>query len=269
MAGKPRLAVCISYFNSVKELPRLLDPLVDHVDMIIGIDGRYPGFSWPSNISEDGSNELLTSKYGAFVEINKDPIQQIDKRNQYLEIADKAGMDFVLVLDTDDYLSRKKKYQNWDLFYDELAKMPDYENLANIWFWMSPLWRKNWNMVTDNTWSRYTRIIRPDKIRYEISHWTYVSKDNPNTFDMANIDIEGLRFNSNSTLRNEKYMKSGYDWAEKQMLEENKRFETPRAKRMKFNFWCRQIQKALMVEGTEIIEGEEEVEKIKKALQNP
>ncbi len=250
MVSRPKLAVCISYFNNVKEIPRLLDPIVEHVDLIIAIDGKYPKFDWPTNLSTDGSTELLIEKYNAVVQVNKSPIEQIDKRNQYLEIAENANMDFVLVLDTDDYLH--PDYQDWDLFYQQLADLPDSETLGNVWVWMSPLHVANWNMVTDNTWSQYTRIIRPSKIRYDVTHWTYCLKGDNTSFEVANQTLEGLRFDSDSRLRSKKYSKAGYKWAEEQMNEENARFQTPANKRKRFNFWTRQLHKALSVPGTKI-----------------
>lgn len=261
---KPKLAVGVSYFNSVKELPRLLNPIYKHVDLIIGIDGRYPLFDWKSNVSTDGSTELLLQKYNAVVEVNRDPVEQIDKRNQYLEIADKAGMDFLLVLDTDDYLSRKSQYQNWELFYQELADLPQEDNLANIYFWMSPKWVKNWNVVKDNSWVPYTRVIRPNKIRYRLSHWTYVLKDNPDWFEAANYTMKGLRFTANSVYRSKEYVQAGYKWAKKQMDEENKRFADPEFRRMKFSYQVRMIQKALKtaIPGTVIDTTEEQITKL-------
>jgi hypothetical protein len=247
----PKVAVGISYFNNVRELPRLLDPIHKHVDLIIGIDGRYPLFKWPSNISTDGSTELLIEKYNAVVEVNKSPVEQIDKRNQYLEIADKADMDFVLVLDSDDYLHAD--YQDWATFYKQLEKLPKDERLANIWFWMNPAWQKNWNVVKDNEWREYTRIIRPKEIRYDITHWQYIDVNNPHVFDIPTRTIDGCRFNADSLLRTRKYKKAGYDWAYSQMLEENARMETPRAKRMRLNYWIRDIKKIIQNPNTKVI----------------
>ena len=249
---KPRVALAVAYFNNVKELPRLLDPVKEHVDLIIGIDGKYPGFEWDGNLSNDGSTELLISKYNAVVEINKSPVEQIDKRNQYLEIADKAGMDWVLVLDTDDYLH--KKWQDWNRFYKELEALPKEQKLANIYSWISPKWRKNWNLVEDNTWKLYTRLLRPAEVRYDITHWTYIAKEKATIFEMAETTIDGIRITSDSTLRTKKYMDAGFEWAKKQMVEENDRFEEPRAKRLKYNFWLKQIKRTLSMPNIKVLE---------------
>jgi hypothetical protein len=259
----PKLALCLSYFNNVKEIPRLLDPIYKHVDMIIACDGRYPLFRWDSNISTDGSTELLIEKYNAIVEINKSPIEQIDKRNQYLEIADKAGVEFCLILDSDDYLH--SEYQDWTRFYKQLEKLPKDERLANIWFWMNPNWTKNWNVVKDNEWREYTRIIRPSEIRYDITHWQYVDINNPVTFDMPKRVIDGCRFNADSLLRSKKYKKAGYNWAYEQMMQENARMETPRAKRMKLNYWINDIKRIINTPGTKVLQDNTE-EQITKHL---
>jgi len=220
LAGKPRLAVGLSYFNNIREIPRLLGPVYKHVDLVIGVDGRYPLFKWPSDTSTDGSTALLIEKYHAVVEINKSPVEQIDKRNQYMEIAEKAGMDFVIVLDTDEYLH--PEYQNWQEFYKQLEELPDKEPFANMWAWIKPEWTKNHNTVKDNTWKLYTKILRTD-LRYNSTHWTYIRKDDPSQFVFGDKTIDGIRITADSLLRSKKYQKAGYKWAGEQILEENKR----------------------------------------------
>lgn len=264
-----KLAVCVAYFNNVKEIPRLLDPVYKHVDMVIAIDGKYPGFEWDGNLSTDGSTELLIEKYNAVVEINKSPVEQIDKRNQYLDIAESAGMDWVLVLDTDDYLH--KKWQDWNRFYSELDKLKD-DKLANIYSWISPKWRKNWNLVEDNTWKLYTRLIRPDKVRYDVTHWTFSAKRDPTIFEMPRETVDGIRITSDSTLRTKKYMDAGFEWAKKQMVEEDIRFEEPRVKRMKYNYWIKEIKRVINMPNTIILRDntpDKITEKIKKEIENP
>jgi glycosyltransferase involved in cell wall biosynthesis len=244
-----KLAVGLSYFNNVKEIPRLLDPIVKHVDLVIGVDGRYPLFKWPENLSTDGSTELLIEKYNAVVQVNKSPVEQIDKRNQYLEIADKAGMDFCLVLDSDDYLH--PEYQDWTTFKKQLEKLEG--NLANMWSWISPLWIKNHNKVKNNTWKQYTRLIRPDKVRYDITHWTFTPRDNPVVFESAKETVDGIRITSDSTLRSKKYIKAGYSWAKQQILQENDRFDSPRAKRLNRNMAWIEIKKILKMPNTTVL----------------
>jgi hypothetical protein len=256
---KPKLAVGISYFNNVKEIPRLLDPIYKNVDMIIAVDGRYPLFDYPTNVSTDGSTELLIEKYNAVVISNTEPIEQIAKRNQYLDAAAACDMDFLLVLDTDDYL--RSDYTDWPRFYKELEALPENENLANMLFWMNPEHEDNWNNVKDNTWNPYVRIIRPKKVQYAVTHYNYVLRDNAEFFIYPDRTIEGLRFDSDSIFRTEEYKKKGYEWAKKQMDEENLRLESPENKRKNFQYWTTALHKALSNPGTEIISGEENIPK--------
>lgn len=240
-----KLALAVSYFNSVKELPRLLNPIRDNIDMVIAIDGKYPLFKWPENKSTDGSTELLIEKYNAVVYQFDKPVEQIEKRNKYMEIADKAGMDLVLVLDADDYLHPAPINQRWNIFNEQLeAFNKSDELLANVWIYESKLHEKNWNSVADNKWIRYTRIMKPHRVRYDTTHYTYVDMDDPEYFIMPlQKAIDGCRFTTDSILREKKYVKAGYEWAEKQMIEENERMK--RSGRKRFNFWKKQMEKAM------------------------
>ena len=232
--------------------------------MVIGIDGRYPLFDWPHNKSTDGSTELLHNKYNAEIVQFREPVEQIDKRNKYLEIAEKEGMDYVLVLDTDDYVH--PRYQKWDKLYQQLEKRSD-ELLFNMWFWESPLHEKNWNTVTDNAWHLYTRVIKPSQVRYVITHWTFIDRDHPELFILPEGEpLEHVRFDSDSTLRNKDYVKRGYVWAEKQMNEENDRMK--RAGRMRFNYWLTQLHKALAVPNTVVTMDNTPDKKTEKITQN-
>ncbi len=245
-----KLALAVSYFQSIHELDRLLEPIHKHVDLIIGIDGRYPKFKYNTNYSIDGSTELLKEKYGAITYTFSKPVEQIRKRNKYLEIAAKEKMDYVLVMDTDDYVH--PDYQNWQLFKENIMEIPEHFYLGNVSFWISPLWKKNWNVVNDNTWHPYTRIIKPDKVMYDTVHWCFVKRDDTNCFVTAdNKVMEGVRFTSDSTLRTKDYIDRGYDWAKEQMEEENTRMR--RAARKRFNYWLKQVEKAMAVPNTKIL----------------
>jgi hypothetical protein len=160
-------------------------------------------------------------------------------------------MDWVLVLDTDDYIHPAPINQRWDRFYEQLSNLPDDQLLANIFFYISEKWEKNWNLVKTNAWVRYTRILRPERIRYFMTHWQYIDVELPETFAMPPMKaIDGCRFTADSVLRDKKYVKAGFNWAVKQMEEENDRSNSPLYKRMRYNYWMRELKRSLDVPGT-------------------
>jgi len=247
---KPKLAVGVSCFQSVHELPRLLNPIYKHVDQIYVIDGKYVGFEYPVEYSNDGTDDLL-KQYDNVVHI-KFTGTQIDKRNKYLEYAEKDNMDHLITLDSDDYLHQAKIYQKWDKLYKQFEKRKD-ELLMNMWFWLNPLWEKNWNVVQDNTWGLYTRVIKPSQVRYAITHWCFINVDEPDSFIMPESrPLEHVRFNSDSTLRTKDYIKRGFDWAKWNTDEENERMN--KAGKMTFNYWKRQLDKAMSLPGTVVVD---------------
>ena len=89
-----KVAIGFSYFNCVQEIPRALDPLVDHVDYIIGVDGRYINYedAQGRDYSNDGSTELQQERYPNKIVLDKcKPMFQPDKRQKYLDIAGELG----------------------------------------------------------------------------------------------------------------------------------------------------------------------------------
>jgi len=237
-----KLSVGVSAFDSAKELPRALDPIYKHVDTIYVVDGRYEGFQSDHDVSQDNTEDLLKS-YPNVVYDKFGFNTQINKRNRYLELADKDKMDFLMVLDTDDYLHKAKIYQKWNKFYKQLEKRKD-ELLFNMLFWMNPTHAKNWNQYQDNTWVSYTRVYNPSRIRYAITHWTYIDVQEPDYFVYPDgAPLDHIRFDSDSTRRTDEYVGTGFNWAKWNSDQENARLR--KNGRMIFKAWNRRWEKVL------------------------
>ncbi|WP_134485322.1 hypothetical protein [Candidatus Nitrosocosmicus franklandus] len=98
-----RVGVGIIFFDDAKGLQRCLNSIASHVDLIIAIDGRFKEFEECYDVSRDGSKEVVESysnaRYYCFPNLT-----EIEKRNKYLELANSYGLDFLLVLDSDEYV---------------------------------------------------------------------------------------------------------------------------------------------------------------------
>jgi len=97
-----RVGVGIVFFDDAKGLQRCLNSIASHVDLIIAIDGRFKDFEECYDISNDGSKEIVESfsnaKYYCFPNLS-----EVEKRNKYLEISHTNHIDFLIVLDSDEY----------------------------------------------------------------------------------------------------------------------------------------------------------------------
>ncbi len=69
-------------------------------DVVFCIDGRYPQFDYPKDLSDDDSRRIVTSFRNTFL-INRGNHSQLDKRNEYLRLGREFGCDYVLVCDAD------------------------------------------------------------------------------------------------------------------------------------------------------------------------
>ena len=97
-----RLGAGTVFFDDARGLQRCLNSVAPYVDLIIAIDGRFRDFEEFYDISIDGSKEVVESfsnaKYYCFPNLT-----EIEKRNKYLEIAHAHGLDFLIVIDSDEY----------------------------------------------------------------------------------------------------------------------------------------------------------------------
>jgi hypothetical protein len=101
-----KIAVGINYYDDLKGLMFGLDAkpgYYDKVDKIYLIDGKYEGRTDPREYDHEAALRAI-AKYPKVEVIDMDGRKQIDKRNMYLNAAEVDGMDFLIVLDSDEWL---------------------------------------------------------------------------------------------------------------------------------------------------------------------
>lgn len=92
------MIICTIFYQDLIGLKRLVESC--NIDMVF-VDGRFLGWDG-EKLSTDGSREYLKSK-GKRV-IDAPDLMEYQKRNIYLWYAEKMGYDYVLVIDSDEYV---------------------------------------------------------------------------------------------------------------------------------------------------------------------
>jgi len=223
-------------YNSRREIARMADPFVGHVDNMVMVDGKYDFNPAPDERSTDGWLDYARDRYSSKVKEFKTAIfagKQVDKRQLCFDIAASIGTDFLIVMDTDDYIH--PDYTNWDLFYSNLVKLSEIvdDKVFMMWEWIPDdnLWPKQGNIFPSNCWRRSARIHKdPAQQRYcmdthymwcpktvtdeELLEWQlkYRDADNPMQY-VGRIPIEGVRITMDRTLRTDEQNKNNAYWA--------------------------------------------------------
>lgn len=175
------LAVGIITYNDAPSLRRCIDSVIDNVDKIFVVDGRYPDYDdgTENKFSTDGTQEVC-KKFGRKVEYHQLFAEQHIKRSRYLDLA--KQYDFLLVLDAEDYVIGsndehfpEEQRARWHLFrwildthplfHDHLLKY--HRHAHNVPLLLSP---------TELT--QMGRLIyRPYELYYS-NHWKLMRKVN-------------------------------------------------------------------------------------------
>ena len=118
MSFQVKLGICLSYYNDIECLRRLLQSLKPPPHKykqnitLISIDGRYRGYDKNKpDVSEyrrstDGSYELVeqyAKKFPTVNTITPVTLDQREKRQKYVDIASTLGCDFILIIDSDEW----------------------------------------------------------------------------------------------------------------------------------------------------------------------
>jgi hypothetical protein len=234
---------CVGY-NSRAEIKRCMDGFVGHVETMILGDGKYDFYPGDKDYSEDGWLDYAEKLYKDKVEFIGYQLagKQVDKRQRYLDLAGKTKCDFLICIDTDDYIM--EKYQDWDKFYFQLFTLSEVttDRIFYKWVWVpnSKLWPKQGNQFPTG-WRKSVRVHKdPGTMRYCLdTHYIWCDKkisdnkivkwqlkhrgeSNPYQFEPRNV-IDGVRDTMDRTLRTKEQIKAGAEWAHQNQHAENSR----------------------------------------------
>ena len=227
--------VGIGYENSKEEIFRCCDGWVGHVDGMVWFDGRFDFFPAENDYSTTGWLDAAETRYGGECDFIAGQYsgRQIEKRQRTFDTAAKAGADFIIVVDTEEWVD--PTWNDFDRFYKNLVALSEYTKDRNFyqWIWIpsEELWAKQGNTFPDNTWLKSTRIHKkPGTIRYAMdNHFTWADKnvtddalilwqlkhrgmENPYQIQAHNV-VDGVRIRQDRTLRSEEFNKKEAEWA--------------------------------------------------------
>lgn len=222
-----RIAAGIVSFDDERGLRRCMNSIHDYVDLMIVIDGKFRYFEDDHDISSDNSRDVVesfsNSAYYCYPNLT-----EIEKRNKYLEFAGDQGIEFLLVIDSDEFAVINKA--------EFLLQLENVRNLKiNSGYrgditdvYGTKIFEKHFekpNCIRE----RYIERIfyKPGNLRYQSIHCNLVDVNNPArnfTTGKYTSEIHGITLYNDDELRSNRYL-------EKSVLYQNTLLEGERAAR--------------------------------------
>ena len=206
------IAAGIVFFDDEKGLHRCLSSIQSCVDLIIAIDGKFKYFDDDHDLSIDNSRKVVESFSNAVYYCYPN-LTEIDKRNRYLEIAGNQGIDFLLVIDSDEYA-----VIDISEFSRNPAKIKEYKTSASADgkkkdtpdVYGFKIFEKHFEKP-DYIRERYIERIfyKPAKLRYHLIHCNLIDVDNPTrnfTTRKYTSEINGITLYNDDDLRSNHYL---------------------------------------------------------------
>ena len=141
---------------------------VREIEKILLIDGRYHGFHSDSELSNDGSRQVA-NRYPNTLLFDL-ASTQINKRNRYLQLSKKYGLDFLLILDSDEFI---QDGADWALFKhacNEAVRLDRGQyRIYDVRYQNEMLW---------DLGERPRLWFKPWQIRYDVKHYRWIIKAN-------------------------------------------------------------------------------------------
>jgi hypothetical protein len=204
------IAAGIVFFDDEKGLQRCLNSIQSYVGLIIAIDGKFNYFDDDHDLSIDSSRKVVESFSNAVYYCYPN-LTEIDKRNKYLEIAGSKEVDFLLVIDSDEYavidtnefsknLAKIKEYKTGAPVNDKSKDTPDVYGIK--------IFEKHFEKP-DFIRERYIERIfyKPAKLRY---HCNLINVDDPSrnfTSRKYTSEINGITLYNDDDLRSNYYLR--------------------------------------------------------------
>lgn len=104
-----KLAAGCIVFRDRLSTHRMLSTLTD-CEYVFLVDGKFTDYEYHTELSDDGTRELAEA-YENVVLIDC-PGSEVDKRNRYLQACREYGIDYLLIIDSDEYVIER----NWNAF---------------------------------------------------------------------------------------------------------------------------------------------------------
>ena len=218
------IAAGIVFFDDEKGLQRCLSSIQPYMDLMIAIDGKFKNFNDDHDLSIDNSRHVVESFTNATYHCFPN-LTEIDKRNKYLEIAGSRNIDFLLVIDSDEYavVDKKEFFKQMSIIKEckiglyQDGKTEDLPDVYGI-----KIFEKHFEKP-DFIRERYIERVfyNPAKLRYQSIHCNLVDVDNPYrnfTTRKYTGEIGGITLYNDDELRSEQYLERSVQY-QKHLLE--------------------------------------------------
>ena len=205
-----RIAAGIVSFDDERGLRRCMNSIHDFVDLMIVIDGKFRYFEDDHDISSDNSRDVVesfsNSAYSCYPNLT-----EIEKRNKYLEFAGDKNIDFLLVIDSDEFavineeefLSNLDKLRNSKM--NSKRRDEDSPDVYGV-----KIFEKHFEKPNSIRERYIERIFyKPGKLRYQSIHCNLVDINNPTrnfTTGKYSSEIHGITLYNDDDLRTNHYL---------------------------------------------------------------
>jgi hypothetical protein len=100
-----KIAIAVNYWDDPEGLMRLLKSIpLSIIYKVYLIDGRYSG-RYDSPVYKDEMTEAIVHSMSDYIHyVKMYNVKQIDKRNKYWELAENDEIDWMIVIDSDEYI---------------------------------------------------------------------------------------------------------------------------------------------------------------------
>lgn len=180
---KVRFAVGTSYYNDRACIPRFVKSLIAdgrlQPDLLITVDGRYRGYPDADEYSIDGSAEVFARlKMDFWWQVQNYKMADFDertKRQAYVNIAAREGMDFLLIMDSDEFVAYPET--DWNAFRQELEMIKRYSCKDHNVYGIRcvDLHQQGYAGFRPRLW------YRPGEMHYTNTHYYFKRRDSKDT----------------------------------------------------------------------------------------
>jgi len=183
-----RFAAGIIFFEDRDGLARLLESIHLGFDYMFCLDGKFPNRPGKTDLSADGSREVVKSYSNAI--LLDAPWPEPQKRAEYLRLCAKYGCDYLVILDTDEYAQNADR-ASWQAFREEAYRVVQLQyagrhHVFSIYIQVAARAYDNqvrhgdvWMKEGDVEYSHYPRLwYQPYNLEYyKGAHYYYRMKD--------------------------------------------------------------------------------------------
>lgn len=220
-----RIASGTCFYNDDRSLERTLESLKDKVDVMICVDGRFKHFKDGNStgLSYDKSRELVRS-YDNTVLIDMPHVYEIQKRQAYVDWCKKIDIDYLLIVDSDEYVLEYDK-KTFDREIHTIREAPYYQyNVFGIMLEINSgkyahiVHEFNGGNPPQTTTPNNRQFAhsprlwqRPSEMEYNVTHYNFRNKHPSSSLHYQETNcavkiVAGMKLGHDHALRNNQFL---------------------------------------------------------------